>query len=237
MPRNSVKHSKSPTMSNIFVGFHHINFQPLWWSKFHVSDLGRPAEVSRPPLFSAMSLMGIPQFREAWWNSLKLRPKLEGTIWFHLFKLWRSGNPWISKLSRLVLLCQISPAGKKVGWQTRCGMMLIFCQHWFMLKWSELRWSWCVCLLNPQHQWTAGDEVLAEPRTSGIPSFATMCKWITSKFVHVFPLSFNLHVARGTYCHTMPEPNIQKSNTMQQSGKASKSEVIVPSRFSALLPC
>ena len=62
MPRNSVKHSKSPTMSNIFVAFRHINFQPLWWSQFHVSDLGRPAEVSRPSLFSAMSLMGIPQF-------------------------------------------------------------------------------------------------------------------------------------------------------------------------------
>jgi hypothetical protein len=62
MPRNSVKHSKSPTMSNIFVAFHHINFQPLWWSpKFHASDLGRPAEVSRPSLFSAMSLMGIPR--------------------------------------------------------------------------------------------------------------------------------------------------------------------------------
>jgi hypothetical protein len=54
-------------MSNIFVAFHHINFQPLWWSpKFHVSDLGRPAEVSQPSLFSAMSPMGIPQFPEAW---------------------------------------------------------------------------------------------------------------------------------------------------------------------------
>jgi hypothetical protein len=33
-----------------------------------------------------------------------------------------------------------------------------------------------VCLFNPQHQRTVGDEVLAEPRTSGIPNFATMCK-------------------------------------------------------------
>ena len=140
----TVKHSKSPTSLLLFTIS--ASNRALVDPKFHVSDLGRPAEVSRPSLFSAMSLMGIPQFPEAWWNSLKLRPKLQGTIWFHLFKLWRSGNPWISKLSRLVLLCQISPAGKKVGWQTRCGMMLIFCQHWFMLKWSELRWSWCVCV-------------------------------------------------------------------------------------------
>ena len=52
-----------------------------------------------------------------------------------------------TKLSRLLLLWQISPAGNKVGWQTRCRMMLIFCQHyWFMLKWSELRWFWGVCV-------------------------------------------------------------------------------------------
>jgi hypothetical protein len=32
--------------------------------------------------------------------------------------------------------------------------------------------------------------VLAEPRTSGIPNFATMCKWITSKYVRSFHYQF-----------------------------------------------
>ena len=46
-----------------------------------------------------------------------------------------------------------------------------------------------VGLFNPQHQRTAGDEVLASwAENFGIPSFATMCKWITSKYV-VFSLS------------------------------------------------
>ena len=197
MPRNSVKHSKSPTMSNIIVAFHHINFQPLWWSpKFHVSDLGRPAEVSQPSLFSAMSPMGIPQFPEAWWNSLKLRPKLEGTIWLrdHLFKLWRPGNPWISKLS--------TPAGNKVGWQTRCGMMLIFCQHWFMLKWSELRWFWCVSLQpSPSTNcWWWGASWGENFRKSNL------CYNVQQnyrKICAVFPFSFNLHVARGCQGHLL----------------------------------
>ena len=71
-------------------------------------------------------------------------------------------------------------------------------------------------------------------RTSGNPTFATMCNRITAKYVRFFHFHSICMLpgdARGIYCHTMPEPNIRKSNTMQQSGNASKSEVIVPSRF------
>ena len=128
----------------------------------------------------------FPNFRkrgETLWNcGQNLRERSGYEITFSNSGVWQSVNFQAKQAG-------VAPAGNKLVGKPGVG----WCWYFVSIDSCSNGQScvgYGVCLFNPQHQRTVGDEVLAEPRTSGIPTFATMCKWITSKYVRSFHYQF-----------------------------------------------
>ena len=107
MPRNSVKHSKSPTYqlptALVESEIPRLRSGTPCRGIATIAFFGHVADGNSPISGSVVKLSEIAA--KTWGNDLVTRSP---------FQTLGSGNLWIFKLSRLVLLCQISPAGNNI---------------------------------------------------------------------------------------------------------------------------